>query len=202
MCRELTKDDWPEPLGQDSGNGGYLIYRLPDLPNDDHSRDLVKALLAALARRFNSDMAKVDESTYNASRIAKIPGTTAAKGDNTADRPHRVSRLLNVPEVAEPVRLELLERLAATFTNPPQPKSRSYSRRNSSDFNLDDWISKSGLSIKGTTTGKSGGRKMLLAECPFQPDDRGGNPFIEESALAAARSFSNAFTETAMVRIG
>lgn len=179
MRRELLNEDWPEPLVQDSGNGGYLIYGLPDLPNDDQSTDLVKRLLIALGCRFNTDLAKVDESTFNASRIAKIPGTTAAKGDDTTDRPYRVSRLLDVPDFAEPVRLELLERLAA-LADPSQPKSRSYSRRNGSDFNLDAWILKSGLSIKNTATDKSGGRKFLLADCPFQPNDRGGNPFIAE----------------------
>ena len=177
---ELLSDGWPEPLVQDSGNGAYLIFGLPSLPNDDRSRELIKACLAAAARRFNTGSAVIDESTFNASRIVKVPGTTACKGDNTATRPHRLSRLLDVPDVRQPVSLELLEGLAATAPV-VVPKPRTSARHSGpSSFNLDRWIASVGLRVKGERVGKTGGRKLLLEGCPFQPDDDGGNPFVEQ----------------------
>src|SRR5207248_9342340 len=46
ILRALMTEGWPEALVQDSGNGAYLIFRLPDLPNDDASKGLVQRLLA------------------------------------------------------------------------------------------------------------------------------------------------------------
>jgi putative DNA primase/helicase len=108
----LSSRGWPDPVEADSGNGAHLVYAI-DLPNDAVSRDLVKAMLATLAARFNSPAVDVDTSVFNASRIVKLYGTAARKGGATAERPHRTSRVLKVPDVFTPVPRELLETLAA-----------------------------------------------------------------------------------------
>lgn len=89
----LRSLDWPEPIFADSGNGGHLLVRL-DLPNDAVSRELVSGCLQSLAARFDDDLVKVDQGTYNAARIWKLYGTLACKGDNVPDRPHRLAQLL------------------------------------------------------------------------------------------------------------
>ena len=48
----LVGIDWPEPLTALSGNGYHLLYAI-DLPNDEVSTSLVKAVLLALAARFD-----------------------------------------------------------------------------------------------------------------------------------------------------
>jgi hypothetical protein len=48
----LTGLGWPAPVLADSGNGYHLIYRI-DLPNDDDSTALVKAVLEALDAIFS-----------------------------------------------------------------------------------------------------------------------------------------------------
>lgn len=97
---ELAREGWPEPIRVMSGNGGYLIYPI-ELPNDEQSTELVKSVLHSLARRFDTAAAKVDCSTFNASRILKIPGTTARKGDSIPSRPHRVAYFSYGEEPAE-----------------------------------------------------------------------------------------------------
>src|SRR5262249_49366020 len=84
--RHLDGLGWPAPIPAHSGNGWHLFYAL-DLPADDG--ELVKRCLAALAKRFDTDAAKVDTAVHNAARIVKVPGTLARKGDPTPDRPHR-----------------------------------------------------------------------------------------------------------------
>jgi hypothetical protein len=165
---ELMLDGWPEPLVMSSGNGVYLIYRLPDLQNDEHSRDLIRGVLSLLARRFNTPLAKVDEATFNASRIAKIPGTTARKGDNTADRPHRVARILDLPEVAEAVRLELLEALAAQMKPPIATRPAATTMR--SEFDIEGWLGRSDLEVVAGPEPYHGGRRWTLRSCPFNPE--------------------------------
>ena len=99
----LGERGWAEPVMADSGNGYHLLYRV-DLPNDRESLGLVKGVLQSLAFRFDDDRVKVDTTTSNAARIWKLYGTTARKGDDTEERPHRVSRLLKVPEGDLPCR--------------------------------------------------------------------------------------------------
>jgi hypothetical protein len=92
---DLDTRGWPAPITIDSGNGYHAWYRI-DLPADDDG--MVKDILATLARKHNTAAAKVDTSVFNASRIAKLPGTWARKGDSTPERPHRMARVLEVPD--------------------------------------------------------------------------------------------------------
>lgn len=103
---------WPEPVRVDSGNGWHLLYRV-DLPNDKDSHALCRTVLHALKARFDTDAATVDGSVHNPSRIAKLPGTWARKGDDTADRPHRMARLLPVPPVLGVVSADQLRHAVA-----------------------------------------------------------------------------------------
>jgi uncharacterized alpha-E superfamily protein len=88
----LSGKGWEAPIAAMSGNGYHLLYRT-HLPNDDGSREGVKRLLEALAGTFNDTMTKIDTSVFNISRICKVYGTVARKGDNTDERPHRRSML-------------------------------------------------------------------------------------------------------------
>jgi len=95
----LRGQAWPEPLVGDSGNGAHLLYRV-DLPNDRESLGLVKGILETLAFKFSNEAVGVDTTTCNAARIWKLYGTTARKGDDTEERPHRRSGLLKTRERA------------------------------------------------------------------------------------------------------
>lgn len=102
---------FPEPIFADSGNGWHLLFRI-DLPNDDQSRKMLRYFLLALSKRFSDDQVAVDITVHNASRITKLYGTQARKGEHREDRPHRLSRLLTVPEGMGTVTPELI--VAAT----------------------------------------------------------------------------------------
>lgn len=92
---------WPDPLLVDSGNGYHLYYRLRyPLPGGrvaDSTTDPLAGLLRCLKARFDTPGAEIDPSVFNASRIMKVPGTPARKGTHSAERPHRVSAVLEVP---------------------------------------------------------------------------------------------------------
>ena len=84
------------PIIADSGNGAHLLYRI-DLPNDQEALAFVSGALAELDRRYSDDAVKVDVTSANAARIWKAYGTVARKGDSIPGRPHRLSRILEVP---------------------------------------------------------------------------------------------------------
>lgn len=88
---------FPAPLRAMSGNGGHLLFRLPDLPVNDENEAFIKNTLEGLAGRFSTDKVHVDTTTSNPARVWKLYGTTARKGDevpagtNREARPHRMS---------------------------------------------------------------------------------------------------------------
>jgi hypothetical protein len=89
----LSTKGWDSTIAAMSGNGYHLLYRTK-LPNDQRSAELVKKLLVSLSLLFDDDEVKVDTSVFNASRICKVYGTIARKGDDTLERRHRRSVLL------------------------------------------------------------------------------------------------------------
>ncbi len=97
----LALRDWSDPIVADSGNGMHLLYPI-DLDNSPESLNLVKNCLEALASDFDNDKVNVDVSVANAGRIWKLYGCVAKKGENTPERPHRISRILEVPEYLKP----------------------------------------------------------------------------------------------------
>ena len=94
---DLRGAGFPDPVVGDSGNGAHLLYRV-DLPNDSSATELVKGILAGVAARCAPDDISVDQTVFNAGRITKAYGTLACKGDNLPERPHRRSRLLEIPD--------------------------------------------------------------------------------------------------------
>jgi hypothetical protein len=95
VAQFLAGRKWEAPIAAMSGNGYHLLYRT-ELPNDRESTELVRKFLASLSLMFDDDTTKVDTSVFNASRICKVYGTAAKKGDDTPERPHRRSMLLRM----------------------------------------------------------------------------------------------------------
>ncbi len=95
----------------DSGNGAHLLLYLKDLPNNPETTKLCRALLQGLACMFNTETVIVDTSTANASRISKVYGTMAMKGKHSEERPHRLTRLLDIPAEPIPTTPETLKRV-------------------------------------------------------------------------------------------
>jgi hypothetical protein len=171
---------WPTPILADSGNGGHLLYAL-DLPVDDGG--LVQRCLEAIAFRPDDDHVLIDQRVYNPARIWKLYGTRACKGDDAADRPHRLSQLIEVPEALIPVPKELLEALAASL-----PKAEPAPRRNTADrgssFNIDEWITKHNLEVSGPTPWRDG-RKWVFQVCPWNGAHTNRSAYIVQFANGA-----------------
>lgn len=87
----------PEPIECESGNGYHLLFPI-DWVATKETVDMLKNVLKGLAREFDSDKCKIDETVFNPARITKLYGTLAGKGDGTSDRPARMSRIVKIPE--------------------------------------------------------------------------------------------------------
>jgi hypothetical protein len=96
IVRADMEHDWGLPILADSGNGAHCDYEI-DLPNDQESLSFIIAALAQLDRRYSDNIVKVDLTSANAARIWKAYGTPVRKGDSIPGRPHRISRILEIP---------------------------------------------------------------------------------------------------------
>lgn len=179
MQDHLGADGWPDPILADSGNGAHLNYRI-DLPRDDVG--LVERCLAALASRFSTESAQVDKTTFNPARIWKLYGTLAGKGDSTADRPHRLAKIIEAPAKLVVVPTDLLEALAATA---PATKSTSvttsgnhhHHNGNGASFDIDAWLAEHHVQVDGPEPWQ-GGRRWIFATCPWNQDHTNRAAFI------------------------
>lgn len=115
ITRELN---WPEPIEAMSGNGYHCLYELEPLPNTEENTELLSKVLQTFNQQCGNEKCHVDTTTYNPSRVCKLYGTLAQKGSNTDDRPHRLSRLINVPDVRGKVSRAQLEAFAKRWKDP------------------------------------------------------------------------------------
>jgi hypothetical protein len=72
-----------------SGNGAWILIRLPDYPNDPPHAALVAQTLACLDRHYSDNTVKIDTATANPARLIGLPGTLKAKGSHRPERPWR-----------------------------------------------------------------------------------------------------------------
>ncbi len=90
----LKQGGCDDPIKVMSGNGYHLYYILENIANSLESKEFIKDFLHDLATEFNNDIVKVDTCVYNASRITKVVGTIARKGEETAERPYRMAMFI------------------------------------------------------------------------------------------------------------
>jgi hypothetical protein len=180
--RVLRSEGFPEPALGDSGNGGHALYGL-DLPNDDYSRQLIQNFLKVLADRFDDSKVKIDQAVYNAARVVKLYGTPVRKGENLPNRPHRLSRLLEVPEKLEPLPVELLVDFTRSIgqrsrTNGTNQKASKDGKRK---FDLDGFIARHNIETRPPEP-YEGGRIFCLFACLFNPEHQAKDAAIIERA--------------------
>ena len=88
----IKEMNFSNPVKAMSGNGGHLLFRLPDITISQDSTAFIKDTLLGLAERFNNESVTIDTSVFNPARIWKLYGTSARKGDNVPASQHRESR--------------------------------------------------------------------------------------------------------------
>jgi hypothetical protein len=161
----LKERGWPEPVVADSGNGYHLIYRI-DLPCDDGK--LLEQTLTLLADRFDGDGVKIDRTVFNPARIVRLYGTLACKGDNTKDRPHRLSKILRAP-LQRAITAEKLRALVDEL-KPAAPPPAARQAAHSSSFDVERFLAQHRVAVAERSTETDGTIKWRLDCCVFNPD--------------------------------
>jgi hypothetical protein len=177
----LAQRGWPAPMLADSGNGGHLVYWLR-MANDEETQKLFQQLLSALALRFDDERVKLDTTVFNAARISKLYGTVAAKGDNTEERPWRLSQILELPDRYELLTVEMIREAIAEFAPKPDLSKPDLRRVSYVRFDLAGWIQRHPELQAREPVTHDGARKWVLEECPFNPDHKAPDSAVFENA--------------------
>lgn len=169
-----------EPVMGFSGNGVHLLYAV-NLNNSEDNKMLLKNTLATLNMLFADDEIDVDMKNFNPSRVCKLYGTTAQKGSNSTERPHRMSYLVKVPEEIKPTDISYLKKLCDIA--PKEEKPQKYNNYQPREFDLEEWLSKHGLRYRKTNY--ADGTKYILDCCPFDSNHKGKDACIFQSRSGA-----------------
>lgn len=170
----LRSIGWHDPVVGMSGNGYHLLYRIRIAKN---RADTVKTALRVLNLLFGDSRVKVDTAVFNPARICKLYGTMSVKGSDTPERPHRMAKLLHVPEKIEANPIGLLEALEDWLPKEPE-RPQKYNGYNPQKFDLEHWLQKHNIPVKEQTAFADGGRKYILEECVFDPSHKGKDACI------------------------
>ena len=169
-----------KPLFANSGNGVHLLYRIR-LKNSDENRKLIEMSLKTLNMLFTSPDIDVDMKNFNQSRVCKLYGTTAQKGANSSDRPHRMSYIIGNPESIEVNDIKYLQKLCALY--PKEEKPQKYNNYQPREFDLEEWLNKYGLRYRKSSY--ADGTKYILDCCPFDSNHKGKDACIFQSRTGA-----------------
>lgn len=149
------------PIIADSANGFHAYYKVA-LANTNENVNLVKDFLNLLNMMFGDEKVDIDCSTFNASRISKLIGTSSSKGSDTVDRPRRESKFIKIPDEFKVTDIAYIQKVVSLLPKPEVPsKSNFFSNEK---FNIDEFIQKYGIRISSITKG-SGFTKYVLEEC-------------------------------------
>lgn len=171
---QRLKDDFgfPDAVIGDSGNGAHDNYRI-DLPNTPEAKDLIDRCQKAIIQLYNDESKGVDIQGFaDANRIWKLYGTTARKGDNTPERPHRRSKLLKVPENIVTLSEEQLKRLAAAYVDEEEPSEDFNTAKSKNKFDVEKFIKTNNIVVKRTKK-ESNRIVYVLESCVFDPNHTG-----------------------------
>ncbi len=173
----LKAQGWSDPVLGDSGNGAHLDYFV-DLPVSEDIKMLYKRLFEFLKSKFSND--KIDVQGFeDANRVWKLYGTMVRKGENLPNRPHRKSKILEMPENKILITLEQIKAIADNVPEDikeqnkitPQPQSNNKGNAWTPEI-LKAWLDKYNIEIARTKT-DSDKTYFILKACLFNPDHAG-----------------------------
>ena len=162
---------WPTPVLAVSGNGAHLMWRCRLAAKSE------APWLRAMEARFEPLAAgtqSVDTRVGNPARIWKAYGTTARKGSDTPERPHRVAQILELGDQEGLVTREQIDSVIADW----QPRTANTNNTNATTttagkFSIDAFVARHFPNARRQPHG-DGGWKWRLEACPWSENHSTG----------------------------
>lgn len=162
----LETKDIGSYIKADSGNGYHVLLPI-DVVNNRSNVDVLKKFLQYLDLKFSTDDVDVDLTTYNPSRIVKLYGTPSTKGEDTVDRPHRLSKIIGTSKEIEDNAFADIREIAELLPKADTKKEMQEYSNSNSKFDVDDFIERHQLDLSHKGIFHNEGQKWVLATCPW-----------------------------------
>lgn len=172
VYKYLKRNGFETPVVAMSGNGYHLLYKI-SLQNTTERKTLIENCLKFINLAFkDDDGVDIDTKVFNPARICKLYGTMAEKGADTKERPHRMSKIVAVPDVVKTTDVLYLMALADKLPKEPE-RPQKYNNYNPQQFNLEEWLTKHNVVVTSKVDFKGIGKKYILEHCPFDENHNG-----------------------------
>lgn len=165
----LETKDIGSYIKADSGNGYHILLPI-DVVNNRSNVDILKSFLQYLDLKFSTAAVDVDLTTYNPSRIVKLYGTPSTKGEDTVDRPHRISKVLGTSKVLEDNSFTNIRKIAELLPKADSKKEMQEYSNGNHKFDVDDFIERHQLDLSHKGNFHSEGEKWVLKTCPWNEE--------------------------------
>lgn len=152
-----------------SGNGYHIMLPCDMVVNEQTDR-LVKDFIKVISMLFSTQDVEIDVAVSNRSRLTKLYGTLAMKGENSELTLHRLSRIEHCPNQIKSIDMVYFQKVVRdnkiAFSEPI--KYNNYGR--SSRFDVEEFLKSHNIAFKERSL--AGGVKYLLEECPFNSEHK------------------------------
>ncbi|MEE1252276.1 MAG: DnaB-like helicase C-terminal domain-containing protein [Bacteroidales bacterium] len=152
-----------------SGNGYHIMLPCDMVVNEQTDR-LVKDFVKVISMLFSTKDVEIDVAVSNRSRLTKLYGTLAMKGENSELTPHRLSRIEHCPNQIKSIDMVYFQKVVRdnkiAISEPV--KYNNYGR--SSRFDVKEFLKSHNIAFKERSL--TGGVKYLLEECPFNSEHK------------------------------
>lgn len=162
----LLANGFPKPVVCDSSSGYHILYPI-DIENTQEAEDAIKTFLQSLSHAKTDEFVKIDTVLCDANRIIRLPGTFGRKGRNSDERPHRLARILSVPNETRRMGIDEIIAFNNKFKVKEERIQRKYGGGSQGNFDLRDFIRQYNIGIAKEVSYSDGGTKFVLTECPF-----------------------------------
>lgn len=183
----LKNAGFPNPVVCDSSSGYHIYYPL-DADNTQEVKAVIDKFYSVLGEYFTDNRVKIDKVVGDANRIMRLYGTFGRKGRNSSERPHRMSKILSVPDSFVKMNIEQVSNFNSTYEVVHDKADRAkkpYSGGNNEEFDLRKFIQDHNIEITKELPYGNGGTKFILKECPFDSSHKAPDSALFLSADGA-----------------
>ena len=149
-----------------------------DIQKTDENKLLLQKCLLSLDYMFADDTCDIDKTVFNPARICKLYGTVARKGADTEERPHRLSKILKVPDEICATERAKLEELAAITPDQEVKAPETKIQKRKGEFDIEQWMSDHMICVDKVNHTRDGAVKYVLEECPFNSSHKAPDSMI------------------------
>lgn len=183
----LKNAGFPNPIVCDSSSGYHIYYPL-DADNTSEVKSIIDKFYAVLGEYFTDDRVKIDKVVGDANRIMRLYGTFGRKGRNSKERPHRMSKILSVPETFVKMKIEQISDFNLKFEivhDNPNKARKQYNGDSGETFDLRKFIQEHNIEVVKELPYGNGGTKFVLKECCFDSSHKAPDSALFLSADGA-----------------